>query len=63
MSQWEPFITETFPLVVLEVSAKKKNGQPRENVANLVVELKRKLGALFKDWNKEISVKALIMEM
>jgi hypothetical protein len=34
--------------VVLEVSAKKKNGQPRENVADLA-ELKRILGALFKD--------------
>ena len=47
--------------LVLEVSAK-KNGKPRENVTDLVVELERILRGLFKDWNKEISVKALIME-
>jgi hypothetical protein len=53
---------ESLEEMVLEVSGKTKNGQPRENVADLVVELEHKLGALFKDWNKETSVKALIIE-
>jgi hypothetical protein len=53
---------ESLEEVVLEVSGKTTNGEPWENVADLVVELEHKLGALFKDWNKEISVKALIME-